>query len=90
MTFSHDEMTCVSDASWVTFDDQAVPSFQTDEQEETEPERDAEEKADEKSNGAERAEAEAGESLTEQQKSRDEIAMEQALAKYSAQLEQRQ
>jgi len=82
----------VSDTGWITFgqhEDQTVPSYQPDEEQQPEQEQEEEEEEEEVSEtdvGPERQPAAAA----EQQKSRDEIAMEQALAKYSAQLEQRQ
>ena len=96
------ERGCLSDESWITFDeerdgdDQTVPSFQRDDEQETEEaagEEDDEddEETDDAGSRPERpppppAPSPAG----GQQKTRDEIAMEQALAKYSAQLEKGQ
>jgi len=68
--------------------DQTVPSFQADEERavEEEEEEEEEEETDGKPDGPERSSP----PTDQQQKTRDEIAKEKALAKYSAQLEQGQ
>jgi len=88
-----DNEQCVSEGDWVIFDndrdeeDQTVHSFQPDEGRGQEPEEEEEEEEEgtsgDKSSRPERPPPPAD----YQQKTRDEIAMERALAKYSAQLE---
>jgi len=71
-------MMCVTDASWVTFDeardvqDQVVPSFHADEQQEEEAELEGDGEEEEESSGRKRSESD-----MVQQKTRDEIAKEQ-------------
>lgn len=95
---------CLSEESWITFDeerdgdDQTVPTFQPDDEQETEEAEDDEEEeedgdTDDAGSRRERPPPPPGPpspASGEQQKTRDEIAMERALAKYSAQLERGQ
>jgi len=78
----------VSDTGWITFgqeEDQSVPSYQPEEeqQQEQQTEQDEEDEESKMDDGT----SEPPERPPAVQKTRDEIAMEQALAKYSAQLE---
>jgi len=83
-------LTCVSEAGWIMFEeqgddeDQTVPSFQADE-EQAEEEDEEEEETGGKASRPERPPLPGGQ---QHHKTRDEIAKERALAKYSAQLEQ--
>ena len=84
----------VSDSGWVTFgnegtdEDQTVPSFHDDEQQQQQQAEEEEEEEEEETDGKASRPERPPLPAAHEQKSRDEIAKERALAKYSAQLEQ--